>query len=71
MLGPTRDQLAPALIFKRRQNAMQIVGLVIAWVVAIGIIGIGIAYVAKSETNAATFGLPRLNAPGTAAVKDA
>ena len=39
---------------------MQIVGLVIAWIVAIGIIGIGIAYVAKSETNAATFGLPRL-----------
>lgn len=39
---------------------MQIVGLVIAWVVAIGIIGIGIAYVAKSETNAASFGLPRL-----------
>jgi hypothetical protein len=39
---------------------MQIVGLVIAWVVAIGIIGIGIVYVAKSERNAASFGLPRL-----------
>ena len=39
---------------------MQIVGLLIVWVVAIGIIGIGIAYVAKSETNAAGFGLPRL-----------
>jgi hypothetical protein len=39
---------------------MQLVGLVIAWAVAIGIIGIGIAYVAKSETNAAAFGLPRL-----------
>jgi hypothetical protein len=39
---------------------MRIVGLVIAWVVAIGIIGIGIAYVAKSERNAAAFGLPRL-----------
>lgn len=39
---------------------MQIVGLVIAWVVAIGIIGIGIAYLAKSERNAATFGLSRL-----------
>ena len=39
---------------------MQVVGLVIAWVVAIGIIGIGIAYVAKSETNAARFGLLRL-----------
>jgi hypothetical protein len=33
-----------------------------AWVVAIGIIGIGIAYVAKSETNPVIdgFGLPRL-----------
>jgi hypothetical protein len=41
---------------------MQILGLVIAWVVAIGIIGIGIAYVAKSATNPliAGFGLPRL-----------
>ncbi|MGH9735326.1 MAG: DUF4267 domain-containing protein [Candidatus Acidiferrales bacterium] len=38
---------------------MQIVGLVIAWVVAIGIIGIGTAYVAKSERDAAGFGLPR------------
>ena len=38
---------------------MQIVGLVIAWAVAIGIIAIGIAYVAKSEKNAAAFGLPR------------
>ena len=39
---------------------MQIVGLVISWAVAIGIIGIGIAYVAKSETNARVFGLPQL-----------
>lgn len=39
---------------------MQIIGLVIAWVVAIGIIAIGIAYTAKSEKNAAGFGLPRL-----------
>jgi len=39
---------------------VKIAGLVIAWVVAIGIIGIGIAYVAKSETNASNFGLPRL-----------
>jgi hypothetical protein len=38
---------------------MQIVGLVTAWAVAIGIIGIGLGYVAKSETSAATFGLPR------------
>lgn len=39
---------------------MQIVGLVIAWIVAVGIIAIGIAYTAKSEKNAAGFGLPRL-----------
>jgi hypothetical protein len=31
---------------------MQIVGLVISWAVAIGIIGIGIGYAAKSEMNA-------------------
>ncbi len=34
---------------------MQIVGLVISWAVAIGIIGIGIGYAAKSEMNAAGF----------------
>jgi len=39
---------------------MRIVGLVMAWIVAIAIIAIGIAYLAKSEGNAATFGLPRL-----------
>ena len=39
---------------------MQIVGLVISWTVAIGIIGIGIGYVAKSEMNATGFGLPQL-----------
>jgi hypothetical protein len=39
---------------------MQIVGLVIVWAVAIGIIVVGIAYMAKSERNAANFGLPRL-----------
>jgi hypothetical protein len=39
---------------------MQIVGLVISWAVAIGIIGIGIGYAAKSEMNAARFGLPEL-----------
>ncbi|MGH8220921.1 MAG: DUF4267 domain-containing protein [Steroidobacteraceae bacterium] len=42
------------------QFAMQMVGLVIVWVVSIGIIGIGIAYVVKSERNAVGFGLPRL-----------
>ena len=41
---------------------MQIVGLVISWAVAIGIIGIGIGYAAKSETNATGFGLPQLPA---------
>jgi len=39
---------------------MQTVGLVIAWAVAIGIIGIGIGYAAKSEMNATGFGLPQL-----------
>jgi len=39
---------------------MQIAGLVIAWIVAVGIIGIGIGYAAKSERNAVGFGLPRL-----------
>ena len=39
---------------------MQIVGLVISWAVAIGIIGIGIGYAAKSEMNATSFGLPQL-----------
>ena len=34
---------------------MQIVGLVISWAVAIGIIGIGIGYAAKSEMNATGF----------------
>ena len=40
---------------------MQIVGLVISWAVAIGIIGIGIGYAAKSEMNARGFGLPQLS----------
>jgi hypothetical protein len=39
---------------------MQIVGLVISWAVAIGIIGIGIGYAVKSERNATGFGLPQL-----------
>ena len=39
---------------------MQIVGLVISWAVAIGIIGIGIGYAAKSDMNATGFGLPQL-----------
>ena len=39
---------------------MQIVGLVISWAVAIGIIGIGMGYAAKSEMNATGFGLPQL-----------
>jgi len=39
---------------------MQIVGLVISWAVAIGIIGIGIGYAAKSEMSATGFGLPQL-----------
>src|SRR5215475_2025435 len=45
---------------KQGRTAMQIVGLVISWAVAIGIIGIGIGYAAKSEMNAAGFGLPQL-----------
>ena len=39
---------------------MQIVGLVISWAVAIGIIVIGIGYAAKSERNATRFGLTQL-----------
>src|SRR5262250_2867180 len=41
---------------------MQTVGLVISWAVAIGIIGIGIGYAARSEMNATGFGLPQLPA---------
>jgi len=33
---------------------------VISWAVALGIIGIGIGYAAKSEMNATRFGLPQL-----------
>jgi hypothetical protein len=44
---------------------MRIVGLVIAWIVAVSIIGIGIAYAAGSARNAAGFGLPRLLEPQT------
>ena len=39
---------------------MQIVGLVISWAVANGIIGVGIGYAAKSEMNATSFGLHQL-----------
>jgi hypothetical protein len=39
---------------------MQIVGLVISWAVAIGIILIGIGYAAKLERNATGFELPQL-----------
>lgn len=34
------------------------IGLVISWLGALGIIGIGIAYLARNEKNAAGFGLP-------------
>ncbi len=39
---------------------MHIIGLIFAWIVAIGIIFIGLRYVAMSETNARGFGLPQL-----------
>ena len=45
---------------RRDRAVMHMVGLLIAWVVAIGIIGIGLAYMAQSEKTAAGFGLPRL-----------
>jgi hypothetical protein len=45
---------------RQGRTAMQTVGLVISWAVAIGIIGIGIGYAAKSEMNATGFGLPQL-----------
>ena len=38
---------------------MRIAGLAIAWIVALGIVAIGVAYTAGSERNAAGFGLPR------------
>ncbi|MFC9840571.1 DUF4267 domain-containing protein [Rhodococcus sp. NPDC127530] len=34
------------------------IGLVISWIGALGIMGIGAAYLAKNEKNAAGFGLP-------------
>src|SRR5215469_9816934 len=55
----TSSNVAPCTTGKGR-TAMQIVGLVISWAVAIGIIGIGIGYAAKSEMNATRFGLPQL-----------
>ncbi|MFC7446774.1 DUF4267 domain-containing protein [Rhodococcus daqingensis] len=39
------------------------IGLVISWIVALGIIVIGAAYLAKSAKNAAGFGLPTSPAP--------
>jgi hypothetical protein len=39
---------------------VRIAGLAIAWIVALGIVAIGFAYTARSERNAAGFGLPRL-----------
>ncbi|MDG3010344.1 DUF4267 domain-containing protein [Rhodococcus sp. D2-41] len=38
------------------------IGLVVSWIGALGIIGVGIAYLAKSASNAAGFGLPVLPA---------
>ncbi|MFC7485126.1 DUF4267 domain-containing protein [Knoellia sp. CPCC 206453] len=39
------------------------VGLVISWIVSLGIIGIGMAYWRRSESNAVGFGLPVLPHP--------
>jgi hypothetical protein len=39
---------------------LRIAGLAIAWIVGLGIVAIGLAYAAKSERNAAGFGLPLL-----------
>ncbi|MFD4294860.1 DUF4267 domain-containing protein [Rhodococcus sp. NPDC058505] len=39
------------------------IGLALAWVGALGILGIGIAYLAKNAGNAAGFGLPTSLAP--------
>ncbi|MFI9508312.1 DUF4267 domain-containing protein [Nocardia sp. NPDC052566] len=40
-----------------------LVGLALTWIGALGIIGIGLAYLMKNEKNAAGFGLPVLPAP--------
>src|SRR6516225_3628418 len=53
----TSSNVVPFTTGKGR-TAMQIEGLVISW--AIGIIGIGIGYAAKSELNATRFGLTQL-----------
>ncbi len=42
---------------------MQLVGLVLVWIVAIGIIVIGVLYLLRQEANAAGFGLPVFAAP--------
>lgn len=39
------------------------IGLVVSWIGALGIMGIGVAYLLKSEKNAAGFGLPVAPAP--------
>ncbi|MFE3291733.1 DUF4267 domain-containing protein [Rhodococcus sp. NPDC059234] len=39
------------------------IGLVISWIGALGIIGIGVAYLTKNAKNAAGFGLPTSPAP--------
>src|SRR5262249_1810401 len=62
MESPSPVPSPAGLVVTARQGrtAMQTVGLVIAWAVAIGIIGIGIGYAAKSQMNATGFGLPHL-----------
>jgi uncharacterized membrane protein len=39
------------------------IGWIISWIGALGIIAIGIAYLARNEKNASGFGLPHLPAP--------
>ena len=41
---------------------MHIVGYVLVWIVSLAIIGIGVLYVTRNESNAAGFGLPVLPA---------
>lgn len=42
---------------------LHVIGMVLSWIGAVGIIGIGIAYLMKHEGNASGFGLPTLPSP--------
>jgi hypothetical protein len=46
-----------------QEVGMETAGLVLTWIVAVGIIGIGLAYLAKNPRNAAGFGIAVAPAP--------